>query len=410
VIAVRPESPFFGLPEMEIQGAIERIKQQRQQLEQKNQALMADSQAIAEKLYQQGNLQKNVDAVDQDIRETENSVWVGDELIEVSSEGLYPMEPFKDDRLKRLGMGAAAGLCFSFGLFFLWGTLDRRAYGSKQLGVGAMPSCLGVLPDLGRSMRDPESSDIASHCVHQIRNQIEAVRKPGSGYVLAFTSPFQGDGKTSVVMALSWSYAAAGYRTIVVDCDMVGRSLTRQLGLIGREGLKEVLRAQAVNGEITRLPVEHLSAIPVGADPHIGPEAVRRIDLDRLFKLLRKDYEMILVDTGPLLGALESTPVAAAADSVVMTVRRGRSRTRLEECVTRLQQVGANCLGVILNCANRNECERYVSEASLAAAEEGRSGQRGSRTAAIVRRPSAGERNALVRAMEDTARAREEND
>jgi Mrp family chromosome partitioning ATPase len=311
-------------------------------------------------------------------------------------------------------MGLVAGMGGSMAFFFLLGTIDRRTYGASQLptfGTGDIPPCLGVLPDLGASMKDPETSDIASHCVHQIRNQIEAVRQPqgseGGAYVLAISSPFQGDGKTSIIMALGWSYAAAGYNTLLIDCDMVGRSLTRQLGLTGREGLKEALVHKQLNGGVSRMPIANLSAVPVGVDARFGPENVRRIDLERLVSQIRDQYDIILVDTGPLLGSLESTPVMAIADGVVLSVRRGRSRTKLEDCITRLKMVGAECIGVILNCAARNDCNRYVSEASLAAAEEerrGRASKGGAPSAGEHRQP--GERNILVKAVQNTTRSR----
>jgi Mrp family chromosome partitioning ATPase len=307
-------------------------------------------------------------------------------------------------------MGLALGMAASLGGFFLLGTIDRRAYGASQLGLGSnLPPCLGVLPDLGASLNDPHTSDIASHCVHQIRNQIEAVREPSAGYVLAVSSPFQGDGKTSIVMALGWSYAAAGYNTLLIDCDMVGRSLTRQLGLTGREGVKEALVAKELNGAVARLPWANLSAVPVGVDARFGPANVRRIDLDTLVGQVRGQYDIIIVDTGPLLGSLESTPVMAVADGVVLSVRRGRSRGKLEECVARLKLVGTQCVGVILNCAARSDCNRYVSEASLAAAEEERLG-RGALVKGAAPTAAPGERNALVRAVQTTTRERQRDD
>jgi hypothetical protein len=58
---------------------------------------------------------------------------------------------------------------------------------------------------------------------------------------------------------------------------------------------------------------------------------------------------------------------------------------------------------MILNCAARSDCNRYVSEASLAAAEEERLGRGGADAAA--RQP--GERNILVKAVQSTTRARQ---
>jgi Mrp family chromosome partitioning ATPase len=261
-----------------------------------------------------------------------------------------------------------------------------------------------VLPDLGRGLDDPETSDVASHCVHQIRNQIEVLRDPDRGFALAVTSPFQGDGKTSIAMAIGWSYAVAGYRTLLVDCDMVGRSLTRQLGLVGHPGLKEALFHHETDDVVTELPVDNLSVLPVGADSRFGPATLRHRDLKELFEFARDRFEMIIVDTGPLLGSLESTPVTTAADGVVLSIRRGRSRTRLEECMRRLQAGGARCLGMLLHCVDRSECNRYVSEASLTFADH----ERGDNLGPSVVYAANGEQNLLMLAMEGQRRQRDD--
>ena len=377
-------------------------------LKENQQKLVSDMVTIDDLTYEESQLQKGIDRTSDRIRSLQTEKGRLTSVITVANWGARPDEPSNDARRRRGIIGVGLGMMASFGSFFLLGTIDRRAFGASQLSATSghrLPACLGVLPDLGASLTDPETSDVASHCVHQIRNQIEALRDPRSGYVLAITSPFQGDGKTSIVMALGWSYAAAGFNTLLIDCDMVGRSLTRQLGLVGREGLKDALVERQLNGSVTRLPVEHLSAIPVGLDARFGPENVRRSDLDKLLDQVRDKFDIILIDTGPMLGALESTPVSAVADGVVLSVRRGRSRARLEDCVNRLGLVGTKCVGVILNCAVRSDCNRYVSEASLAAAEEDRAGRGSASTASIVQ-VSPGDRNALMRAMQDSARTR----
>jgi len=327
--------------------------------------------------------------------------------ISIAQDATRPLAVHADTRKKHAVFGFGLALFGTVGAFFVLGTVDRRAYGTHQLkpGTGAVsPPCLGVLPVLNQESSDDESREVASHCVHQIRNQIEALRDPSDGYVLTVSSPFQGDGKTSIVLALGWSYAAAGYRTVLVDCDLVGRSLTRQLGMVGDHGLKESLASGDLNGSIKSLSVGGLDAIPCGSDPKVGPESLRRRDLQRVFDELRTKYELIIVDTGPLLGSLESTPVSAASDGVLLTVRRGRSRTRLEECVTKLDAVGAPCIGMVLNYAGRSDTYRYVSEASLAEAEASSARRNGQ---SALARAAAGERNALVLAMESTSRSGE---
>jgi len=295
--------------------------------------------------------------------------------ISVFQHGMRPIEPARDRRKALAGLGVLGGFGLSFAFFFILGSLDRRAYRLHQLGSQGSLRCLGVLPDLGRSLQDPEAAEMAAHCVHQIRNLVEATRPATEdGAVIAVSSPFQGDGKTSITLALGFSYAASGARTLVVDGDLVGRGLTRQLSLVGAHGFREVVRGGSVNGEIITLnrqpgtspEASALDALPVGNDTSIGPQGIRRADMERMFDQLRRLYDIVLVDTGPVLGSLECIPIVSAADGVILSVRRGRQRNRLDECLRYLQSVGALCYGVVLNCAARSECHRYVSETSLA--------------------------------------------
>ncbi len=205
-------------------------------------------------------------------------------------------------------------------------------------------------------------------------------------------------------MALGWSYAASGHRTLLVDCDLVGRSLTRQLGMVGQDGLREALSSHHIHGMIVPLAAPGLSALPVGCDPHFRSETLRRADLQLLFDSIRGAFDIIIVDTGPMLGSLESTPVTASADGVVLSVRRGRSRDRLDDCLQRLKAVGTSCLGVILNCAVRSQCDRYVSEASLAAADQERRDAPGEAADSVsIVRVGDDETSALMRAMESAS-------
>jgi Mrp family chromosome partitioning ATPase len=195
-------------------------------------------------------------------------------------------------------------------------------------------------------------------------------------------------------MALGWSYAAAGYRTILVDCDIVGRGMSRHLGLSDRQGVREVLRDRRLDTQIAKLSTPNLSALPVGIDPTIGPESIRRDDFATLCSELRQMYDVIIVDTGPYIGSVEMLPVASAADSVVFSIRRGRSRARLDECLNDLASNRIGCLGVILNCAVQSDCLRYVSKSTT-------SMRRGplSDVVSSGKPEMAGHENALARAM-----------
>jgi polysaccharide biosynthesis transport protein len=351
--------------------------------------------------YQQAQLLKHdIDKLTQELSEIEvqirvhqvesDAIFAGS--ISIAEWGSRPLRPAKDRRLQMAGVGFAGGIGVSLALFFLIGSFDQRTYSTSQLHRSRHKyRCLGVLPDLGIGRLNREMSETAVHCIHQIRNRIEALRDPTPTFMVAVSSPFQGDGKTSLCLSLGWSYAAAGYRTLLMDCDIVGRGLSYQLGLSHNEGVREVLRDRHLGSQIVKLPVANLNALPAGVDRRVGPESIRRDDFGTLGAELRQMFDVIIIDTGPFIGSVELLPVASAADSLLFSIRRGRSRARLDECVNDLAASGIPCLGVVLNCATHGDCTRYVSKSLT------------SRVAAIVTPDNAApprDENALVRAMQ----------
>ncbi|MDZ4755834.1 MAG: AAA family ATPase [Phycisphaerae bacterium] len=271
--------------------------------------------------------------------------------------------PSKDKRAQLAAVGSIFGVVGSFAIFFLWGSVDKRAFGTRQLLAAEQGKLLlaGAIPDMKEIEGDSDAKDLATNCVHRVRTRIESRRTPGDGYALMVSSPFQGDGKTTLAVGLAWSYAESGYRTLLVDCDFIGQALSFQFGQLGAPGVREALQGQEPSGFVTGAGSDHLSILPVGRDRQFGASRVHPTGLRRLFRDLRNRFDIIIVDTGPMTASIEALPVASSVDGVVLSLRRGRSRERLGECISDIQSVGAEYLGVVLNYAEKKDCVRYGS-------------------------------------------------
>jgi succinoglycan biosynthesis transport protein ExoP len=283
--------------------------------------------------------------------------------IKIEADAEVPSAPAKDRRKALAGAGAFGGFALSFALFFLWGSVDKRAFGTSQLVNASQGKLLlaGAIPDMKELEGDTDSKDLASNCVHRVRTRIESRRTAGDGYALMVSSPFQGDGKTTLAVALAWSYAESGYRTLLVDCDFIGQALSFQFGQLGAAGVREALQGEEPCQFVASAGAANLSILPVGRDRHFGASRVHPTGLRRLFRELRNRYDIIIVDTGPMTASIEALPVASSVDGVVLSLRRGRSRDRLDECIGDINSVGAEYLGVVLNYAERKDCLRYGS-------------------------------------------------
>jgi Mrp family chromosome partitioning ATPase len=276
-----------------------------------------------------------------------------------------PLVPSKDRRAMMAGAGAFGGFAVSFVLFFILGTIDQKTYGVRQLSdQGARLRTLGVMPNMHDVDEAPDTVNLATDCVHRIRARIEARRAPERGFALMVSSPFQGDGKTTLAVSLGWSYAESGYRTVLVDADFIGRSMTHQFGRLREPGLREIVRSGKLNGEVVALGHPNLSLLGVGFDRRVSAANLNPGVLRRVLEALREEFDIIILDTGPMTASIEALPVASVADGVVLTLRRGRSRARVSECIEDIRSVGSDYLGIVLNYADQSDCARYGSTSS----------------------------------------------
>ncbi|MGD0912936.1 MAG: polysaccharide biosynthesis tyrosine autokinase [Terracidiphilus sp.] len=168
---------------------------------------------------------------------------------------------------------------------------------------------------------------------------------------IALTSAEPGEGKTTLAVHLAIANAARGKSTLLLDSDLRRPSVHTRFGMTPREGLSNVL-----NGE---LPWQQ-AVIPVEGRPNLsvlpsGPGSHRAADLigPRLSELLDewvKNYDLVILDSPPLLGFAEGLQMATAADGVLIITRAGETRRKsVAAVVSTLQRVRANLIGVVLN-------------------------------------------------------------
>ena len=287
--------------------------------------------------------------------------FIGDRIKIVQS--ATDAQPSKSKRIQVAGGAFVGGFVAVFGVFFLIGTVDQRAFAIRQLKTDKGKfHCLGVIPDTTGSADDPDILNIAMNCVHRLRNKIESIRlRLDNGYVALVSSPFQGDGKTTLVTLLGHSYAAAGFKTCLVDCDFIGRSLSHHFEKLSEHGLKEVISGGKLSDNVLQLDAENLFLLAIGTDDRVNAERMQVGVVEELLAKLRSEFDFVIIDTGPLSGSIESTPIASSVDGVLLALRKGRSRIPLRRCVRDLHELNAPYLGVVLNYADKSDYREVAS-------------------------------------------------
>ena len=272
----------------------------------------------------------------------------------------------KDKRQAMAIGGGILGFGIPLGLVLLLGTLDSRfRYSDDATQTVSRAPLLGILPNLPDRLSDPNQASIAAHCVHQIRTMLQINHGSDEPRAFAVTSAQRGDGKTSLALALGLSYAASGARTLLVDTDLQSGGLSNRLGVGGDEGVMDALSGGELLRYVCETDVTDLAILPIGRGVanHAGafsPGAVRH-----LIEQAKRRYDVIVCDTGPVLGSIEATPIVAASDGVILAVSRGQSRPLVNKALSHLETVGATVAGMVFNRAHAGDFEKSVSGMNL---------------------------------------------
>jgi capsular exopolysaccharide synthesis family protein len=313
----------------------------------------------------------------------------------VISNPIPPTEASTDRRKVMAGMGFLGGGLLPMLVVMAVGLLDGRFRYSDEANsdLGGIP-LLGILPNLPDLLTDPSQAATAAHCVHQIRTILQITGHNTEKRVFTITSASPGDGKTSLTLALGLSFAASGSRTLLVDGDMIGGGLTARLNVNAEHGVLEAMAARDITPFIRTTDVVDLSFLPVGKamggyTGTISPAAVRR-----LVDEARKQFDVILIDTGPILGSIEASPVAVASDGVVLCVSRGQQRQLVDRALAHLHAIGARLAGVVFNRAQAHDFERSTNRLGLGSVPAGVDGRRSEAIGPVARAVASSVRSA----------------
>jgi capsular exopolysaccharide synthesis family protein len=286
--------------------------------------------------------------------------------LNVLQPGNVPVKPFKDRRIPVAVAGAMGGMGLPVMFFLMLGALDKRYRYSDETndGVGNAP-LLGILPRLPEELADPEQAAVAAHCIHQIRIMLQVGPNPERRRVFMVTSTATGDGKTSLTMALGLSFAASGSKTLVVDCDMVGQGLTHRLKAQHAPGLLETLHTGTLRGHVRKTATKGMYILPIGNAHSMDAGSLSPNTIKRLLTACCEHFDIIVIDTGPILGSLEASAVATEVDGVIMAVARGQQQPMVEKGIRHLRSIGANIFGIVFNRAEQRDFQRSVSSTSI---------------------------------------------
>ncbi len=313
--------------------------------------------------------------------------------------------------IKNLLLGTVAGLFLGSIAAFVRESMDDTVHTSDDLDDQIPLPLLGTLPELTQSearealttlpLYQSSIQEFTAPDLFQwkpLREALDLIYANiqllgGSGSVpyksLMVTSALAGEGKSTLSLGLAISASRLDQRILIIDADLRNPSLHRVFDLSNHQGLSTLLTGEISTNEwqsvpqwvymrwddidaplssppltssLRRLPPSDLSldvltAGPAAADP------VKLLSLERMKEVIaafQDSYDLILVDSPPVLGLVDTIPVGLGCDGVVMVGRMDKiTKTELSNAVDILNKL--NLIGLVANGVNKpNRNRKYL--------------------------------------------------
>jgi capsular exopolysaccharide synthesis family protein len=175
------------------------------------------------------------------------------------------------------------------------------------------------------------------------------------------TSCLPGEGKSTVASLLAASSAAASQRTVLVDGDLRGRTISRNLAKEG-PGLGDLLAGSV---EMDRVIVNDAAlgccVIPAGAAAEGPSDLLSSRRMNEVIARLKRDFDYIVLDTPPLLSVIDALALAPLADRILLTIDIGRTRqASIAQAFRLLNPQAARIGGMVLNKIPAEQLPKYT--------------------------------------------------
>jgi len=187
-------------------------------------------------------------------------------------------------------------------------------------------------------------------------------KKKDKSSVILVSSPGPGEGKTTTIANLAITYANLGKKTILLDTDLRKPVLHNVFKFDKSPGVTSYLSGIDNNLDkiVYKTDIENLSIISSGVIP---PNPSELLNVDKMVKLLedlKKQYDIILFDTPPLLAVTDPYVLMKHVDHTVIVVRAGiTQKLGLERVLTSIRNRGFKETGIVFN--GINETNSYGS-------------------------------------------------
>ena len=210
-------------------------------------------------------------------------------------------------------------------------------------------------------LAESNPADLSVEALRGLRTSLHFAMLEAKNNVLMISGPAPGIGKSFISTNFAAVAAKTGQKVLLIDADMRKGYLQQSFGLKWENGLSDVLSSKTEFAQsVKSTPVENLEIITRGQVPPNPSELLMHPRFAELMEWASKEYDLVIVDTPPVLAVTDPSIVGAFAGTTLMVARYGQNTVKeIDVARHRFEQSGIEVKGVIFNAIEKKASSSY---------------------------------------------------
>lgn len=267
---------------------------------------------------------------------------------------------------RTFGLALLLGILLGIGLAVARELLDNSVKTSEDVLVVARTATLGAIGYDSKIVKRPLVVQDSPHApraeaFRQLRTNLQFVGVDQGLRSVVVTSSLPSEAKSTTACNLAITLAQSGARVLLVEGDLRRPKVADYLGIEGAVGLTNVLIGQLLAPEAIQQWGEcGLDVLASGPLPPNPAELLGSVGMRDLLKAFEDSYDVVVVDSPPLLPVTDAAVLATMASGALLCVHAGKTRKdELMRAANALDAVNARTLGVLLTMVPQGRAEGY---------------------------------------------------